>query len=116
IYTSYSLSRLIIALLIAYIFGILYGIFAARSRRSESALLPILDVLQSVPILGFFPAAIFFFIAIFQESWLGIELAAIFLIFTCQAWNLSRKLLISLETKKIAKSLRRNYLIHSKEK
>jgi NitT/TauT family transport system permease protein len=89
IYTSYSLSRLIIALLIAYIFGILYGIAAARSRRSESALLPILDVLQSVPILGFFPAAIFFFIAIFEESWLGIELAAIFLIFTCQAWNLA---------------------------
>lgn len=89
IYTSYSLSRLIIALLIAYIFGILYGIAAARSRRSESAFLPILDVLQSVPILGFFPAAIFFFIAIFQESWLGIELAAIFLIFTCQAWNLA---------------------------
>lgn len=89
IYTSYSLSRLIIALLIAYIFGILYGIAAARSRRSESALLPILDMLQSVPILGFFPAAIFFFIAIFEESWLGIELAAIFLIFTCQAWNLA---------------------------
>ena len=89
IYTSYSLSRLIIALLIAYIFGILYGIAAARSRRSESALLPILDVLQSVPILGFFPAAIFFFIAIFEASWLGIELAAIFLIFTCQAWNLA---------------------------
>lgn len=89
IYTSYSLSRLIIALLIAYIFGILYGIAAARSRRSESALLPILDVLQSVPILGFFPAAIFFFIAIFEESLLGIELAAIFLIFTCQAWNLA---------------------------
>ena len=89
IYTSYSLSRLIIALLIAYIFGILYGIAAARSRRSGSALLPILDVLQSVPILGFFPAAIFFFIAIFEKSWLGIELAAIFLIFTCQAWNLA---------------------------
>jgi NitT/TauT family transport system permease protein len=89
IYTSYSLSRLIIALLIAYIFGILYGIAAARGRRSESKLLPILDVLQSVPILGFFPAAIFFFIAIFEESWLGIELAAIFLIFTCQAWNLA---------------------------
>ncbi|TRO43473.1 ABC transporter permease subunit [Candidatus Bathyarchaeota archaeon] len=89
IYTSYSLSRLIIALIISYIFGILYGIAAARSRRSESALLPILDVLQSVPILGFFPAAIFFFIAIFEQSWLGIELAAIFLIFTCQAWNLA---------------------------
>ncbi|WP_455282626.1 ABC transporter permease subunit [[Eubacterium] cellulosolvens] len=89
IYTSYSLSRLIIALIISYIFGILYGIAAARSQRSESALLPILDVLQSVPILGFFPAAIFFFIAIFEQSWLGIELAAIFLIFTCQAWNLA---------------------------
>ena len=89
IYTSYSLSRLIIALIISYIFGIFYGIAAARNRRSESFLLPILDVLQSVPILGFFPAAIFFFIAIFEASWLGIELAAIFLIFTCQAWNLA---------------------------
>jgi NitT/TauT family transport system permease protein len=89
IYTSYSLSRLIIALIFSYVFGILYGIAAARNRRSESAFLPILDVLQSVPILGFFPAAIFFFIAIFEESWLGIELAAIFLIFTCQAWNIA---------------------------
>ncbi|WP_455280082.1 ABC transporter permease subunit [[Eubacterium] cellulosolvens] len=89
IYTSYSLSRLIIALVFSYIFGILCGMAAARSRRSESAILPILDVLQSVPILGFFPAAIFFFIAIFEENWLGIELAAIFLIFTCQAWNLA---------------------------
>ena len=78
IYTSYSLSRLIIALITSYIFGILYGMASARSKRSESILLPILDVLQSVPILGFFPAAIFFFIAIFEQSWLGIELAAIF--------------------------------------
>jgi NitT/TauT family transport system permease protein len=89
IYTSYSLSRLIIALIFSYVFGILCGLAAARSRRSESVLLPILDILQAVPILGFFPAAIFFFIAIFEESWLGIELAAIFLIFSCQAWNLA---------------------------
>ncbi|MEM3510219.1 MAG: ABC transporter permease subunit [Nitrososphaerales archaeon] len=89
LYTSYSLLRMFVALFTSYAFAIPYGIVAARSRRAERVLMPILDILQSVPILGFFPAAIFFFIAFFHETWIGVELAAIFLIFTSQAWNLA---------------------------
>jgi len=86
---SYSLLRQFTALILSYLFAIPYGIVAARSRRAESVMLPILDILQSVPILGFFPVAVLFFIAIFGGSRLGVELAAIFLIFTSQAWNLA---------------------------
>ncbi|MEM2955095.1 MAG: ABC transporter permease subunit [Nitrososphaerales archaeon] len=88
-YTLSSLIRMLIAFLISLAFAITYGIIAARKARVEKILIPILDVLQSVPILGFFPAAVFFFIALFGGSWLGIEFAAIFLIFTSMAWNLT---------------------------
>jgi len=89
LYSSYSLLRMTIALIISYVFAITYGIAAARNKKAEKILMPILDILQSVPILGFFPAAIFFFIALFHQSWVGVELAAVFLIFTSQAWNLA---------------------------
>jgi NitT/TauT family transport system permease protein len=88
-YSGYSLLRMFIALVLSYTFAIIYGVVAARNKKAEKILLPILDILQSVPILGFFPAAIFFFIALFHESWMGVELAAVFLIFTSQAWNLA---------------------------
>jgi NitT/TauT family transport system permease protein len=86
---SYSLVRQFAALVLSYLFAIPYGIVAARSRRAESVMLPILDILQSVPILGFFPVAVLIFIAVFGGSRVGVELAAIFLIFTSQAWNLA---------------------------
>ncbi len=89
LYSSYSLLRMTIALVISYVFAILYGVAAARNKKAEKILMPVLDILQSVPILGFFPAAIFFFIALFHQSWVGVEMAAIFLIFTSQAWNLA---------------------------
>ena len=88
-YTLSSLIRLLIAFLISLVFAITYGIIAARKARAEKILIPILDILQSVPILGFFPAAVFFFIALFGGSWLGVEFAAIFLIFTSMVWNLT---------------------------
>lgn len=89
LYSSYSLLRMTIALVISYVFAITYGVAAARNKKAEKILMPILDILQSVPILGFFPAAIFFFIALFHHSWVGVEMAAVFLIFTSQAWNLA---------------------------
>ncbi len=88
-YTLSSLIRLLIAFLLSLTFAITYGIIAARKARAEKILIPILDILQSVPILGFFPAAVFFFIALFGGSWLGVEFAAIFLIFTSMVWNLT---------------------------
>lgn len=89
LYSSYSLLRMTIALVISYAFAVTYGVAAARNKKAEKVLMPVLDILQSVPILGFFPAAIFFFIALFHHSWFGVELAAVFLIFTSQAWNLA---------------------------
>ena len=89
LYSSYSLLRMTIALIISYVFAITYGVAAARNKKAEKILMPVLDILQSVPILGFFPAAIFFFIALFHQSWVGVEMAAVFLIFTSQAWNLA---------------------------
>lgn len=89
VYSSYSLLRMTIALVISYVFAITYGVAAARNKKAEKILMPILDILQSVPILGFFPAAIFFFIALFHQSWVGVEMAAVFLIFTSQVWNLA---------------------------
>ncbi|MDE1765260.1 MAG: ABC transporter permease subunit [Thaumarchaeota archaeon] len=87
--SGYSLVRMTIGIIVSYIFAISYGVVAARNKKAEKIMMPILDILQSVPILGFFPAAIFFFIALFNQSWVGVEMAAIFLIFTSQAWNLA---------------------------
>jgi NitT/TauT family transport system permease protein len=84
-----SLLRVGTAYLLSLVFGIAVGYIAGTDKRAERVLLPVLDVLQSVPILAFFPAAVFFFIAAFPGSSLGAELAAVFLIFTSQAWNLA---------------------------
>jgi len=87
-YALLSLVRMTAAFIISLLFALAYGIAMARSIRLERILLPLLDVLQSVPILGFFPAAIFFFIQLFNGSQIGVEVAAVFLIFTSMAWNL----------------------------
>jgi NitT/TauT family transport system permease protein len=77
------------AYLASFLFAVVYGVSAGRSKRAERIMIPLLDVLQSVPVLGFFPAAVYFFIALTHGGRLGVELAAIFLIFTGQAWNMA---------------------------
>jgi ABC-type anion transport system duplicated permease subunit len=76
------------ALGLSFVAAIVIGITAARKPLASKIIIPIIDVLQSVPILGFFPAAITFFIILFNGGIIGIELAAIFLIFTSMAWNM----------------------------
>ncbi len=88
-YAGHSLARMFIALAISVFFALAYGILAARRRRAAKVLLPILDILQSIPILGFFPAAILFFVGVLGEGAGGLEAAAIFLIFTSMAWNMA---------------------------
>ncbi|ABO08104.1 ABC transporter permease subunit [Pyrobaculum calidifontis] len=73
---------LVVSIAVAYALG--YAM--AKSRRAEAVLLPFLDVMQSVPILGFFPVALFVFVSFFPR--IGAELAAVFLIFTSMAWNI----------------------------
>jgi NitT/TauT family transport system permease protein len=83
-----SVVRMFAALAISFVVAIIVGIIAARKRLGSKIIIPIIDILQSVPILGFFPAAIAFFITLFNGSPIGIELAAIFLIFTSMVWNM----------------------------
>jgi NitT/TauT family transport system permease protein len=88
-YAARSLLRMFIALLASVIFTFVYATAAARLRRAEKILVPILDILQSVPILGFLSVTITGFIALFPGSELGLECASIFAIFTSQAWNMT---------------------------
>jgi NitT/TauT family transport system permease protein len=89
IYLLRSLARLAVAYAIAVVLALATGHLAARSRLAQRVILPTLDVLQSVPILGFFPVAVAFFIGIFGGSAVGVEAAAVFLIFTSMFWNLA---------------------------
>jgi NitT/TauT family transport system permease protein len=88
-YAARSLLRMFIALVFAYAFSLSYAYVAARSRRWRRVLIPALDILQSVPVLGFLAITVTFFIALFPRSELGFECAAIFAVFTSQAWNIT---------------------------
>ncbi|NMO02055.1 ABC transporter permease subunit [Gordonia sp. TBRC 11910] len=88
-YAARSLLRMFIGLGLSLIFTFVYATIAARSRRARIVLLPVLDILQSVPILGFLSITVTMFIALFPGSELGLESAAIFAIFTSQAWNMT---------------------------
>ena len=78
-----------VALIFSTLFTFVYGYIAARSRRAEKVLVPLLDILQSVPVLGFLSVTVTAFIALFRGSLLGLEAASIFAIFTGQAWNMT---------------------------
>lgn len=88
-YAARSLLRMFIALGFAYLFTFVYGYTAARVRNADKVMLPVLDILQSVPVLGFLAITVTGFIALFPGSYLGLEAAAIFAIFSAQAWNLT---------------------------
>ncbi|HLA76019.1 MAG TPA: ABC transporter permease subunit [Vicinamibacteria bacterium] len=89
LYLLLSLARLGAAYGMALLAALATGYLAARSAAARRIILPSLDVLQSVPILGFFPVAVGFFIGVFHGSALGVECAAVFLIFTSMFWNLA---------------------------
>lgn len=88
-YAGYSLLRMLLAYLLSLVFTLIYGHIAATNRRAERVMLPLLDILQSVPILSFLPAVTLTLVAVFPHSNIGLELASIILIFTSQAWNLT---------------------------
>lgn len=90
--------RMLVAMLAALLFTLVYGTLAAKSRRAEKVLIPLLDILQSVPVLGYISFTVTFFIALFPGRVLGVELAAIFAIFTSQAWNMTFSFYQSLRT------------------
>jgi NitT/TauT family transport system permease protein len=88
-YAARSLTRMFIALGLSTVFTFVYGTAAARLQRARKVLVPILDILQSIPILVFLPVALTVFINLFPGSQLGLEAASIFVIFTSQAWNMT---------------------------
>ncbi|MGC8611673.1 MAG: ABC transporter permease [Mesoaciditoga sp.] len=88
-YTLLSMSRGFIAYGFSLIFTLTYGYAAARNRYAERLLIPLLDILQSVPVLGFLPGVLLAMIAIFPHSNTGLELASIIMIFTGQVWNMT---------------------------
>ena len=97
-YAARSTLRMFIALMFSTLFTLIYGYVAAHSRRAEKVLVPLLDILQSIPVLGFLSITVTGFIALFPGSLLGIEAASIFAIFTGQAWNMTFSFYQSLRT------------------
>jgi len=97
-YAFCSFNRMLVAYVIALVFSIAYGMMAARGRMWERIMIPAIDIAQSVPVVGFFPAAVYFFVALAHGSRLGVEIAAVFLIFTSQAWNLALGVFESIRT------------------
>ncbi|ACB67060.1 binding-protein-dependent transport systems inner membrane component [Burkholderia ambifaria MC40-6] len=90
--------RMLAAMVASLVFTLVYGTLAAKSRRVGMVLIPILDILQSVPVLGYISFTVTFFLALFPGRVLGAELAAIFAIFTSQAWNMTFSFYQSLRT------------------
>jgi NitT/TauT family transport system permease protein len=88
-YAVRSLLRMFIGLILSVLFTFVYATAAARLRRAEKVLIPLLDILQSVPVLGFLTVTVTAFINLFPGSELGLEFAAIFAIFTSMAWNMT---------------------------
>ena len=88
-YAVRSLLRMFIGLFLAVVFTLVYATAAARLPRAEKILLPILDILQSVPVLGFLTVIASTLVALFPGSDLGLECASIFAIFTSMAWNIT---------------------------
>jgi len=90
--------RMFIALGVSLVFSFVFAAVASKSRTAEKILVPMVDILQSIPILGFLSITVTGFIALFPGSLLGVECAAIFAIFTSQAWNMALSLYQSIRT------------------
>jgi NitT/TauT family transport system permease protein len=97
-YAARTTLRMLVALFISLVFTLTYATWAAKSERAGKLLVPILDILQSVPILGFLSITLVFFMSLAPGRVLGAEFASIFVIFTSQAWNMAFSFYQSLRT------------------
>jgi NitT/TauT family transport system permease protein len=97
-YAARTTLRMIAALVLSLLFTFSYATWAAKSRRAGRILVPLLDILQSVPILGFISVTVVFFLSLAPGRVLGAEFAAVFAIFTSQAWNMAFSFYQSLRT------------------
>src|ERR1700721_1515709 len=97
-YAARTTLRMLIAMVLSLLFTFTYATLSAKNKRAERLLVPLLDILQSVPILGFISVTVVFFMALAPGKVLGAEFAAIFAIFTSQAWNMAFSFYQSLRT------------------
>ena len=88
-YALFSVVRLLSAYVLSLLFTLVYGYIAAYNVRAERVLIPLLDTLQSIPVLSFLPGVMLSMVALFPNRQLGVELGSILLIFTGQVWNLT---------------------------
>ncbi len=97
-YALQSVLRMTIALICSLLFTFIFGTWAAKSRQAEKIIIPVIDILQSVPVLAFLSITIVGFIKLFPNSMLGPQCACVFLIFTAQAWNMALSFYQSMRT------------------
>ena len=97
-YALFSVLRIVAAYLISFVFTLVYGYTAAYNRRAEKFMVPLLDTLQSIPVLSFLPPVMIAMVALFPSRQLGVELGSILLIFTGQVWNMTFSFYSSLKT------------------
>ena len=98
IYAWYSLLRIGIAYILSLAFTLVYGYVAAYNARAERFMIPLLDILQSIPVLSFLPGVMLAMVALFPRHQIGVELGAILLIFTGQVWNMAFSFYSSLKS------------------
>jgi NitT/TauT family transport system permease protein len=98
LYAAYSLLRITIAYVLSLAFTLVYGYVAAYNPRAERIMIPLLDILQSIPVLSFLPGVMLAMVALFPHHQVGVEMGAILLIFTGQVWNMAFSFYSSLKS------------------
>ena len=98
LYTLFSLSRGVIAYGVSFVFTMIYGYTMARVAGAEKVMLPVLDILQSIPVLGFLPGFVLGLVHLFPTQNIGLEIASVLMIFTGQVWNMTFSFYSSLKS------------------
>jgi NitT/TauT family transport system permease protein len=98
VYALFSVARIAAAYALSLAFSLAYGYIAARNKTAERFMIPLLDTLQSIPVLCFLPGVMLSMVAIFPASQFGLELGSILLLFTGQVWNMAFSVYSSLKT------------------
>jgi NitT/TauT family transport system permease protein len=97
-YAMFSVSRISVAYVLSLVFTLLYGYIAAYNAKAERFMIPLLDTLQSIPVLSFLPGVMVAMVAVFPTRQIGLELGSILLIFTGQVWNMTFSFYSSLKS------------------
>ena len=98
LYAFYSIVRIFLAYILSLVFAVSYGYLAAYNKRVEAFMIAALDIMQSIPVLSFLPPVMLAMIALFPTRHVGVELGAIFLLFTGAVWNMAFSFYSSLKT------------------